>query len=261
MITETELSPCNCALPRLSVGDHECPSGNRRKPLRGIAASAAGAGFVAASDPFRVDAQEVLQLEQLHEDCHAPRTLVDQPPGRGGDRGGQHHEPATSPQDAGHLEIQEFLLKLARSTGRTATFELPTRPTDPARSVDICVRDPRRRVLIIEEAWNTFGDLGAAIRSTHRKEAEAADLAATIDNEQPYRVAVVWVIRASAANRALIANYPEIVRSAFPGSSRDWVKSMTSGDAPPDRPALVWYDPPVGRIHEWRTAGTHARPY
>ena len=71
------------------------------------------------------------------------------------------------PIDAGHLEMQEYLLGLARSTGRSATFELPTRPADPSRSIDVGVRDARHRVLIVEEAWNTFGDLGAAIRATH----------------------------------------------------------------------------------------------
>jgi len=155
--------------------------------------------------------------------------------------------------DAGHLEMQEYLLGLARTTGRTATFELPTRPSDPSRSIDVCVRDARDRVLIVEEAWNTFGDLGAAIRSTHRKAAEAADLAATIDDGPPYRVAVVWVVRDSAANRSIIGRYPEIVRSGFPGSSRAWVQAVTSGTAPPVRSGLVWYDLTTHRIHEWRT--------
>ncbi len=68
------------------------------------------------------------------------------------------------PTDAGHLAIQDQLLWLARQTSRHATFELPTRPADPSRSIDVCVRDARHRVLLIEEAWNTFGDIGAAIR-------------------------------------------------------------------------------------------------
>ena len=70
------------------------------------------------------------------------------------------------PLDAGHLEIQEHLLSLARRTGRSAVFGLPTRPADPRHSIDVCVRDAAARILFIEEAWNTFTDLGAAIRST-----------------------------------------------------------------------------------------------
>ena len=156
------------------------------------------------------------------------------------------------PADAGHLAIQECLLELARATGRSATFELATRPADPRRSIDVCVRDSHRRVLVIEEAWNTFGDIGAAIRSTNRKTAEATDLAAIIDDGPPYRVATVWVVRSSAANRALVARYPQVFRSAFPGSSRGWARALTTGVAPPAQPGLIWLDPASGQISEWR---------
>jgi transcriptional regulator with XRE-family HTH domain len=159
---------------------------------------------------------------------------------------------ARQPADAGHLEMQEFLLGLAGATGRSASFELPTRPADPSRSIDVGVRDARHRILIIEEAWNTFGDFGGAIRATHRKAAEAADLAATIDDGPPYQVATVWVVRASAANRALVGRYPEVVASAFPGSSRRWAEALTSGGVPPRDPGIIWYDPATRRIHEWR---------
>jgi transcriptional regulator with XRE-family HTH domain len=156
------------------------------------------------------------------------------------------------PSDAGHLKMQEALLRLARETGRPATFELPTRPADPARSIDVCVRDRRTRVLFIEEAWNTVGDLGAAIRATHRKAAEAADLAATIDDGPPYRVAVVWVVMASAANIDLVRRYPTILANAFPGSSRAWVGALAGDADPPDQPGLVWYDAGTRRLHAWR---------
>ncbi len=167
------------------------------------------------------------------------------------------------PIDAGHLEMQEFLLGLARTTGRSASFELPTRPADPSRSIDVCIRDARHRALIVEEAWNTFGDIGAAIRATHQKGAQAADLAATIDDEPPYRVATVWVVRASATNRALVARYPEVVASAFPGSSRRWAEALTSGAAPPLAPGIVWYDAATRRIYAWRSRVSRPRggPY
>ncbi len=156
------------------------------------------------------------------------------------------------PTDSGHLAMQERLLMLARETERTATFELPTRPTDPSRSIDVCVRDRRHRVLIIEEAWNTFGDVGAAARGTARKRAEAMDLAATIDNGPPYRVASVWVVRPTATNRNLLARFPGIFSAACPGSSRGWMHALSSTGAPPESPGLVWLDPASGRLTAWR---------
>ena len=154
--------------------------------------------------------------------------------------------------DAGHLAMQERLLRLARSTGRSAMFELPTRPSNPRHSIDVCVRDDRNRVLIIQEAWNTFGDIGAAVRSTNRKLAEAAELAATIGRDLPYRVTAAWIDRPTAANRALLARYPAIFRSAFPGSSRSWLAALDRGAAPPAEMGLVWLDATTGRLRAWR---------
>ena len=156
-------------------------------------------------------------------------------------------EPRT-PADAGHLQIQEYLLKLARATGRPGTFELPTRPTDPLRSTDVGIRDPGRRVRILAECWNTFGDIGAATRATHRKHAEAA---ATWPDD---RIATVWVVRTSAANRSLIARYPHIIDASFSGSSRRWIRAFVDGDEPPMEPGLVWFDPATDRLTEWRRA-------
>lgn len=152
------------------------------------------------------------------------------------------------PADAGHLQIQEHLLRLARATGRPGTFELPTRPTDPLRSTDVGIRDPGRRVRILAECWNTFGDIGAATRATHRKHAEAA---ATWPDD---RIASVWVVRTSAANRSLIARYPHIIDASFPGSSRRWIRALVDGDEPPMEPGLVWFDPATDRLTEWRRA-------
>jgi transcriptional regulator with XRE-family HTH domain len=164
------------------------------------------------------------------------------------------------PRDAGHLAMQERLLTLARETGRTASFELPTRPSDPSRSIDVCVRDAHHRVLIIAEAWNSFGDVGAAARSTVRKRAEAADLAATIDDGPTYRVASVWVVRPSATNRRLLARFPRIFGAACPGSSRGWARALTSKADPPMEPGLVWLDPVGGRITEWRQRSDRGSP-
>jgi len=153
---------------------------------------------------------------------------------------------AVDPRDAGHLEMQEHLLRLARATGRTGTFEIPTRPLDPSRSADVGLLDHRQHARILAECWNTFGDLGAAVRSTHRKGQEAA--AAWPED----RVATVWVVRASAANRALLERYPNVFDAAFPGSSRAWVHALTEGGSPPIEPGVVWFDPSTDRLVERR---------
>jgi transcriptional regulator with XRE-family HTH domain len=158
------------------------------------------------------------------------------------------------PADGGHLQIQEYILRLARATGQRGTFELPTRPADPARSTDVGLRDDRHRALIQVECWNTFGDLGAAIRATNRKAAEAvAHAIATIAGDAgAYRVATVWIVRASAANRELISTYPHIIDAAFPGSSRRWCRTLTDGTEPPAAPGIVWFDSATSRLTEYR---------
>jgi len=110
--------------------------------------------------------------------------------------------------------------------------------------------------LIQVECWNTFGDLGAAIRATNRKAAEAAAhaIAATPGDTEPYRVATVWVVRATATNRRLLATYPYMIDAAFPGSSRSWCRALTDGTAPPAEPGIVWFDPSTGRLTEHRRA-------
>lgn len=63
----------------------------------------------------------------------------------------------TDDRAAGHLRIQEHGLKLARATGRTGTFELPTRPDDPRRSADIGLRDDAHATRI----WSSAGTRSA----------------------------------------------------------------------------------------------------
>jgi transcriptional regulator with XRE-family HTH domain len=163
-------------------------------------------------------------------------------------------DPDADVVDAGHLRIQELVLRVGRLTHRARLFELPTRPQDPTHSIDVCLRDDAMRVLFINECWNTFGNINASVRSTHRKLAEAEQLAVALGGDAgPYRVAVVWVVRDTRANRALIARYPDVFGAAFPGSSAAWVRALTqSGTMPPTQPGLVWAAANGTRLYAWR---------
>jgi hypothetical protein len=101
---------------------------------------------------------------------------------------------------------------------------------------------------VLAECWNTFGDLGAAVRATERKEREAP---ASWPEE---RIASVWIVRATAGNRALLARYPHVIDAAFPGSSRQWVRCLVGGEVPPRKRGIVWFDPATDRLMERRRA-------
>ena len=156
------------------------------------------------------------------------------------------------PADAGHLQIQELLLRLGRRVGYKGSFELATRPAEPSRSVDVGLRDDRRRRLVLVECWNTIGDVGAAVRSTNRKLAEAAQLAVAIGGDRPYAVAACWVVRATTRNRALVARYPEVFVAKFPGSSLGWVRALSQRTEAPPETGLLWCDVAATRVCAWR---------
>lgn len=164
----------------------------------------------------------------------------------------------TEPADAGHLAIQELVLRLGRAAGFARTFELPTRPADPARSVDVGLRDDRRRLLVLVECWNTIGDIGAAARSSERKRSEAEALAvatAPLDTDgrgHSYRVRVCWIVRATVRNRSLLARYPEVFATRFPGSSTGWTRALAGGSEPPREPGLVCCDVAATPLFAWR---------
>jgi transcriptional regulator with XRE-family HTH domain len=153
------------------------------------------------------------------------------------------HDPTDEPVDAGHLRMQELCLALGKAAGYEGTFELPTRPSDPSRSTDVNLLDRKGRRMIQVECWNSFGNLGAAGRSSTRKLAEAKDLAIALSShETPLAVGSCWVVRATVRNKALLGRYPHIVNSRFPGSSRDWANALTRGDPFPAEPGFVWCD-------------------
>ncbi|MCI0345485.1 MAG: hypothetical protein L0221_08580 [Chloroflexi bacterium] len=147
------------------------------------------------------------------------------------------------------------MLRTGRNGGYVGSFELVTRPAEPWRSADVGFRDDRKRRLLIVECWNVFGDLGAAARSSNRKLAEAKGLAVAIWGDEPSSVGLVWVVRASRRNRALVARYPQLFARRLPGSSRAWLRAITDGAEPPAEPGLIWCDVRATRLFEWRKRG------
>ena len=156
------------------------------------------------------------------------------------------------PPDAGHLDVQELLLRLASAIGAHGRFELAVGRADPTHSVDVFVRDDGRRRLIVEEAWNSIGDIGAGARSFERKLAATRELAIAICAGNPYEVRGVWIVKATRRNRLLVIRYPEIFARWFSGSSRQWVEALTTGATPPLEPGLVWCDVAATRLSAWR---------
>lgn len=170
-------------------------------------------------------------------------------------------DPLQELEDAGHLEMQEFMLRLAHASGFGRTFELPTRPANPGLSVDVGLRDDVRRLLVLEECWNTFGNIGGSVRNTRRKLAELEALAVAAGGEQgPYRVSGCWIVRDTARNRAVLERYPEIFEATFTGASAAWVRALTQqGAVPPADLGLVWCDPRRGRLTVWRRRSLTSR--
>ena len=163
-------------------------------------------------------------------------------------------DPKADVADAGHLAMQELVLRLGRANGYIGGFELPTKPMEPWRSIDVVLADESRRRVICVECWNTIGDIGAAVRASVRKAADLDALAAGRFGEN-MRVGLVWVVRATARNRGLVAQYPHVFGARFTGSSTRWVAALTDGKDPPAEPGLVWCDLAATRLFAWRKFG------
>ena len=160
-------------------------------------------------------------------------------------------DPKADVADAGHLAMQELVLRLGRQNGYSVDFELATRPAEPWRSIDVVLSSRERRRVMCLECWNTIGDVGAAVRASVRKSAELEAMAAGLWGDG-VKMSLVWVVRATTRNRALVARYPEVFASRFAGSSRAFVAAITGNGEPPSQPGLVWCDVSATRLSAWR---------
>jgi transcriptional regulator with XRE-family HTH domain len=160
------------------------------------------------------------------------------------------------PADAGHLKLQELVLRLGREAGYGRTFELPTRSADPQRSTDVGLVDHTNRRLVLVECVNLFGDVGAAVRASDRKLREMEGLGIALGHGVVYATHRCFVVRATRRNRRLVARYPETFGSRFTGSSHGWVEALMQGREPPADLGLVWADVAATRVFAWRRDST-----
>jgi transcriptional regulator with XRE-family HTH domain len=164
------------------------------------------------------------------------------------------------PVDAGHLAMQELVVRLVGRAGYRPRVELPSVRHGTWRSSDVAAMRAADRSLLGIECWNTIGDLGAGFRSSDRKRRDLEELAAATWGPGSHHIGICWVIRATRANRELIARYPMLIASRFPGSSAGWVQSLAKGTASPIGDGLVWCDIGATRIFPWRRPGTTGSP-
>lgn len=172
-------------------------------------------------------------------------------------------DPQSELADAGHLDIQEMLLRLTLVGGWERVFEALSRTWGSDRSIDVRLLDRRGRRLVIAECWNTFGNLGEATRSSDRKVRDAQEQSVAMAGDGPaLQIGLVWIVRDTAANRATVAKYEHIFDARFPGSSQGWVNALTQAGSPmPNEPGLVWCDLRATRLFAHRAHRRRVDPH
>lgn len=153
-----------------------------------------------------------------------------------------------APADAGHLDAQELLLRLAAAGGWRGRPEAPSDPADPRHSTDVELRSVDGRIVLVE-VWNRLADIGAGLRSSDRKLALVRQRADT-------DIGSSWLFVDTAANRQIVRRYPAIFRARFGGSSTAWIRAITSGAQCPSRPGIAWIDVRSGTLRELRLGAT-----
>ena len=154
-------------------------------------------------------------------------------------------DPQQELRDAGHLDIQELVVRVAAPGVWRAEWE----SRSANRSIDVRLEDRRQRRILIVECTNTLGDLGEAMRSSDYKLREAEQRAVALTGAgEPFHVGLVWVVRDSKRNREIVNRYERLLDSRFSGSSVEWVKALVVGARMPGEPGLVWSDLKATRL-------------
>lgn len=162
---------------------------------------------------------------------------------------------ANRPRDYEHLKRQELVVTTAHRGGWQAMPEVPIDVgTRRSRSIDVGLLREASHEAVAVEIWDWFDDVGGAFRSHQDKVRTfesilngGAGLGGVTRRE--WRVGGLWVVRGTARNRRLVAEFGALFRSRFPGSSAAWLGALeATGSAMPTEPGLLWTDVSGGRL-------------
>jgi transcriptional regulator with XRE-family HTH domain len=134
--------------------------------------------------------------------------------------------------DAAHARLVEALLRLRHPSWR-AKVEAPV-PGTGRRSTDL--RLDRGDATILFEVETHVHALEAIIREGEDKRSAVAAAVAAVGR----RVHVILVLPPTRHHRTLVAAHPGTIRSAFPASTADIRRALTSADVPWPGDGLLW---------------------
>ena len=155
---------------------------------------------------------------------------------------------ATPPRDSEHLRRQQVVIETAAPGGWRGRPEVAIRTADGVnRSIDVVLERPDAREMAVVEVVDLLTDVGDALRGLERK------VNAVRANSPGATVRGLLVVRATARNRALVAEFGALLRARFPGSGAAWLAALTDPSRPiPSGDGLIWSAVRDGRLFESR---------
>ena len=150
--------------------------------------------------------------------------------------------------DAAHARLVEALLRLRHPSWR-AKVEAPV-PGTGRRSTDL--RPDRGDATILFEVETQVHTLEAIMREGEdKRSAVAAAVAADADFDAAgaeRRVHVILVLPPTRHHRTLVAAHPGTIEAAFPASTADIRRALTSADVPWPGDGILWLAPGIQPI-------------
>jgi transcriptional regulator with XRE-family HTH domain len=144
---------------------------------------------------------------------------------------------ADLPRDVEHLRRQQLVISVARAGGWAARPEAGIDPAaDRSRSIDVLLSRSRGSEVAVVEVVDLLADAGAALRGLSDKVA-----AVRRTRNDHARVSGLLVLRATARNRATMAELAAVFATRFPASSTAWLHALSTPNVPmPSEDGVLW---------------------